>query len=165
MSFSKFNNRMKKPITIVIFLVVNFLALGIGSAISADEVTGNWYNELEKASWTPPGWFFGFAWTSIMILFSVFMAQLSMKREKFDRTLILMFSIQWVFNVAWNYIFFEKQLVLPGLLWIISLFFIICWFTREGFRQLDNKYAILILPYLVWLVVATSLNAYIFIYN
>jgi len=156
---------MKKLLYLILFFVVNFVALGIGSMISANDVTGSWYMGLEKAPWTPPGWFFGFAWTTIMILFSVFMTELVLKKEKFDKQLIMLFSLQWVINVGWNYIFFEKHLVTTGLITISVLLLLIIWFAKEGFRSLKGYYPYLILPYAIWLAVATSLNAFILIYN
>lgn len=59
---------------IIIFLVINFAALGIGSIFTGSGVPSEWYQSLIKAPWTPPGWMFGAAWTSIMICFSIFMA-------------------------------------------------------------------------------------------
>ena len=35
-----------------------------------------WYLNLNKAHWTPPGWVFGAAWTTIMICFSIYLSYL-----------------------------------------------------------------------------------------
>ena len=69
----------------------------------SDGPLGNWYQSLEKAPWTPPGWVFGAAWTTIMICFSVYMSRLIQVNK--SRNVILVFSIQVVLNIAWNFLF------------------------------------------------------------
>ena len=39
----------------------------------------DWYSNLNKAPWTPPGWVFGFAWTTIMLCFSIYLIALFQK--------------------------------------------------------------------------------------
>lgn len=83
----------------ILFLVINFGALGIGSYFTGSGVSSEWYQTLNKAPWTPPGWFFGFAWTTIMICFSIYLAFLWPLVDNTQK-LILLFSIQWVLNVG-----------------------------------------------------------------
>ena len=61
-------------IRFILFLVLNFAALGVGGLYSEGGATSDWYNELNRAPWTPPGWVFGVAWTFIMLCFAVYMA-------------------------------------------------------------------------------------------
>ena len=148
---------------IIIFLVINFAALGIGSYFTSTAVTAEWYQNLNKAPWTPPGWFFGFAWTSIMIIFAVFMAyawQLSANRN----LLIVLFVLQWILNVSWNPIFFNYHQVLFGLFIIVLLTLLMGYFFFAYFGQLKTK-TLWVLPYFIWLIIATSLNAYILVKN
>ena len=43
---------------ILIFLVINFAALALGSYFSVAGPNSSWYKNLVIAPWTPPGWFF-----------------------------------------------------------------------------------------------------------
>ena len=61
---------------LIIFLALNFGALAIGGLFTSKGVPSDWYVDLNKAPWTPPGWVFGTAWTTIMISFGVYMAYL-----------------------------------------------------------------------------------------
>jgi benzodiazapine receptor len=91
---------------ILLFLVLNFTALAVGGLFTGKGVSSNWYQNLNQAPWTPPGWVFGFMWTLLMICFAIYMAYListKMNRKK----IILLFAIQWVLNVAWNPVFFR----------------------------------------------------------
>jgi hypothetical protein len=56
------------------FVLLNFLGLYIGGRFTGPGVTSSWYQTLDQAPWTPPGWVFGVAWTTVMIGFSWFMA-------------------------------------------------------------------------------------------
>ena len=148
---------------IILFLILNFGALAIGSYFTDGGASSDWYQNLNKAPWTPAGWVFGAAWTSIMICFSVYMAYL-VKINRNTRKIILLYSIQWVLNVAWNPIFFELHLTILGLIEICLLTTLITYLCIHFGKELKTK-TLLIFPYLIWLFIASSLNAYIAIYN
>lgn len=152
---------MLKPL--ILFLILNFSALGIGGFLMGGEVTGEWYTNVNKAPWTPPGWVFGAAWTTIMLCFSVYMA---FAWQQMDNRNFLMglFAFQWILNVAWNPVFFKFHQVGTGLLVIVSLTVLVGYFLFGLMPQLRIK-SLLVLPYFLWLLVATSLNAYILIKN
>jgi tryptophan-rich sensory protein len=148
---------------ILLFLVLNFTALAIGGLFTGDGVSSMWYQDLNKAPWTPPGWVFGAAWTLIMICFAVYMAYLI--EHKTDRKkIIVLFSIQWILNVAWNPIFFYMQQVLLGLI-SISLLTILITSLFFNYKNKLKLKSIFIMPYMIWLFIATSLNLYILIHN
>lgn len=150
-------------IRLIIFLVINFLALYLGGLYTTDGVISEWYLSLNKAPWTPPGWVFGAAWSLIMICFSIFLAKSwTQVRDKFNFSVA--YIIQLILNIAWNPIFFSEHKVGLGLIVITSLFFCVLYLFL-GFKK-DLKALIwLLAPYLIWLMIATSLNAYIFLYN
>ena len=148
---------------IVLFLMLNFGALAIGSYFTDSGASSDWYQNLNKAPWTPAGWVFGAAWTSIMICYSVYMAYL-IKINHNTKKIVLLYSIQWILNVAWNPIFFELHLTIFGLIEICLLTTIIAYLCIHFLRELKTK-TLLIFPYLIWLFIASSLNAYIAIYN
>jgi tryptophan-rich sensory protein len=145
---------------ITLFLVLNFGGLALGSVFTTGGVASTWYQELPKAPWTPPGWVFGAAWSLIMICFSVYLAIL-LTKVKNKKEVIILFAIQWVLNVSWNPVFFYLHEILLGLLTITTLTVVIYVFLFRYYRLITWK-SILILPYAVWLLIATSLNAYIY---
>ena len=148
---------------LLIFLVLNFAALGIGGMFTNDGVTSDWYTGIMKAPWTPPGWVFGVAWTSIMICFTIYMAYLWERIEN-KRLLVGLFALQWILNVIWNPLFFTFHLVLPGLICIVGLTLLVGYFLYRFLSDMKLK-SLLILPYFVWLLIATSLNAFILLNN
>ena len=148
---------------VIIFFILNFGALYIGAFFTGKGVPSDWYISLNKAPWDPPGWVFGSAWTIIMICFSIFMAY-SWSLINNKKLLISLFVIQWVLNVSWNPTFFYYHNVLIGLIIITSLTLVISAFIFTYWSELKFK-VVLILPYLIWLCIATSLNGYILLKN
>ncbi len=147
---------------LILFLIINFGALALGAWLQEPGPMSEWYQNLNKAPWTPPGWFFGVAWTTIMICFSIFMANL-VKKEQVSGVWTL-FAIQFVLNVSWNPMFFSFKQMGIALINIIALTILVGYFFF-GFRKQMKGLAFLVLPYFVWLLVATTLNAYALMYN
>jgi tryptophan-rich sensory protein len=144
--------------------VVNFLALGIGVLLMENGPQTSWYTSLNQAPWSPANWVFGFAWSVIMLCFSFYMTKLSLKYSKLNTKIIILFSVQFFLNFIWNYIFFNQHQVALGLFTIVLLWLLVGYFTFNYLKILKYN-TILIAPYLVWLTIATSLNAYILYYN
>ena len=147
---------------LLLFLVVNFGALYIGSLLMNNGPQTQWYSNLNQAPWTPPGWVFGFAWSTIMVCFSIFMAYL-VDTLGFNK-IAMIFGIQFILNVIWNYIFFNLHNTEFGLVIIVLLTLVVFYFLYNYISVLKLK-SLLILPYFLWLLVATSLNLYIVLKN
>jgi len=153
---------MKQLKLTVLFLIINFGGLAIGSWLMNNGPLTEWYISLNQAPWSPPGFVFGIAWTIIMICFSIYLGRLFI--ISYNPKLIVIFSIQFILNVSWNYIFFNQHLILFGLITIILLTALICYYFFE-LSQKIRHYKFLLLPYIIWLCIATSLNLYILIHN
>jgi translocator protein len=156
---------MKSIVILFLFLVLNFSALGIGAWLMGGETQGVWYSGINKAPWTPPGWVFGVAWFSIMGLFAIYMWIMWDKLESNERTsLLVVYALQWILNVVWNPVFFKWHWVIVGLVVIFLLWMVVAYLMMKGFRT--NTLAVwCIVPYVIWLSIATSLNAYIVAMN
>lgn len=154
----------KSYIRFIIFLIANFLALYVGVLLMNDGPRTDWYQNLNKAPWTPANWVFGAAWTTIMLLFAFYMTKLSYEYSELNKKLIVVYSLQWFLNVIWNLLFFNKHYTVLGLISIALLWLLIGYITFKHIKQL-KYYTILILPYLVWMTIATSLNAYVVFNN
>jgi tryptophan-rich sensory protein len=153
---------MKFTTALILFLVLNFGALGVGTLLMDNGPQSLWYTSLNQAPWTPMGWVFGAAWTCVMIFFSVFMS-FFIQNENLKKVFIL-YAIQFVLNISWNYIFFNQQLTELGLL-ILVLLTLLTFYFFIAFKSILNNNRYFVLPYCVWLLVALSLNAYIVAYN
>jgi len=122
----------------------------------------NWYLSLIKAPWTPPGWVFGAAWTSIMICFSIYLSYFFIK--KYTSKKLLLFIAQVFLNISWNYIFFNQHQVVFAL-FVITILTALIFYLFLRYLKEQTKVSYLLLPYMIWLCIATSLNLYILIHN
>lgn len=149
---------MRKILLFSLFLILNFGALALGSwLMGANPMNNEWYLQLKKAPWTPPGWVFGVAWTSIMLLFTIYLT--IQKTEKLNsKRFIVLFTLQFLTNVLWNPIFFYFHWTFFGMIIIFSLFvslvLLLIYFRSSIWKSL------FLFPYLIWLTIAFSLNAY-----
>ena len=143
-------------------MIINFGALGIGKFLMSNEAKSEWYLSLNKAPWTPPGWVFGLAWGTIMICFSIYMTQLYTISN--TTPVLILFLVQVFLNIGWNYTFFNQHKVGLGLVIITLLTLLLIYFLVAFYSQLQ-LISLLIIPYVLWLVIATSLNYYIFSKN
>jgi len=148
---------------LIFFFVLNFGALALGGLFTGSGVSSDWYSNLDKAPWTPPGWVFGFAWTTIMLCFTVYMALLWPKTAD-KKQLAWLFALQWLLNVSWNPVFFYFHQAAVGLVLIVLLTLLVGFFLFR-YRQPLGWWSLLLLPYFLWLLIATSLNAYIILNN
>ena len=128
----------------------------------ADGSNSNWYIDLNKAPWTPPGWVFGLAWSFLLICFSIYLSLLSQK--KVSNKLVVIILLQYLLNISWNYFFFNQHLIELGLIDLSILTITVLYIFYSNLKTMRWK-SIFIIPYFLWLLVATSLNLYIVIYN
>jgi tryptophan-rich sensory protein len=168
--FLKINYLMRVFKLIILFAFTNFSALFLGSLLMGQGASSSWYMNLDRAYWEPEGWVFGVAWVTIMICFSIYLALLVNKTFKnnmdlnFRNLLIKIYSSHLVLNILWNYLFFNRKMIEIALIDIVFLTILLFYFLIKYFRMMKYK-SILILPYCMWLIIATSLNMYIVIYN
>ncbi|MDD1719930.1 MAG: tryptophan-rich sensory protein [Methanoregulaceae archaeon] len=141
------------------------LAAALGSLVTITG-PGSWYIQIAKPFFTPPGWVFGPVWTTLYILMAIALYLVWM--EGFDRKdvriAISLFLVQLVLNVLWSYLFFGMQSPLLGFIEIVILWIAIL-VTIIAFWRIRRLAAILLIPYLCWVTIATALTWSIFVLN
>ena len=145
---------------LLLFLIINLGSLALGTLLMNNGPRTDWYINLNKAPWTPPGWVFGATWSFIMICFSFYLTNLFTKSN--NKEVKLAFTLQVILNISWNYLFFNQHQVLLGLINLLLLNIVLCYFF---FSISKNKTKYLLIPYMLWMCIATSLNLYILIHN
>ncbi len=154
---------MTRVYLLILFLVLNFGGLALGNWFMGEGPNSTWYTNLNKAPWTPPGWVFGVSWTVIMICFSIYLSYLFSIR--YSAVVTGVFTLAFLLNVSWNYFFFNQRLTQVALIVIIVLTLTIFYLYTTFRDDQLNTMKYLLLPYLVWLCIATSLNAYVVLNN
>lgn len=151
-----------------IFNIIIAIALCFGVGFTAhwfqSESIDSWYPMLVKSSLTPPDAAFPIAWAIIYLCMGLSIGLVWGKSWARKLKLTTLFVVQLMLNFLWSISFFYLQSPLLGLVNIILLDIVVLWYTVSAFyvRRIS---AWLFLPYILWLVLATYLNAYIIIHN
>ncbi|MDD1664180.1 MAG: tryptophan-rich sensory protein [Methanomicrobiales archaeon] len=151
--------------TFILAVGICYLAAAVGSAFTALSVD-TWYAGLVKPPFTPPGWFIGAVWTVLYLLMgiSLFLV-LEKDRDRPEvKQGVSLFSIQLCLNVIWSLLFFGLRSPFLALIGILLLWGSVAA-TLLQFLKISRTAAYLLVPYLVWVTVATGLNAGILLLN
>ena len=158
--------RMKRVdvIKLIVSVAVPLVA-GLGSSVVTLNSLSTWYVTLNKPAWTPPNAAFGPVWTTLYILMglALFLVWRSPRNGTRDIAIGL-FAAQLAVNVIWTLAFFGLQNTLYGLLSIVALWILIA-VTIYQFYKVDRRASYLLVPYLVWVTIATALNASVYLLN
>jgi tryptophan-rich sensory protein len=120
---------------------------------------GDWYESLAKPAWTPPGPAFPLVWTTLYALMGT-AAWLVWRRPKETpgrRFALAAFLVQLALNAVWTPVFFGMHAMLAALAVIAALWLAILT-TLFAFRPVSPPAAGLLVPYLLWVTLATALN-------
>ena len=125
----------------------------------------NWYKSLNKAPWTPPSYVFGIVWPILYVLMGISFLLVWKNKKCFPYcSPLTYFLIQLGFNLIWTTLFFVMKKPLLALLDIcLIIYFAIKTYNR--FIKIDRLAAYLLVPYLLWLLLAFSMNFYIVLMN
>lgn len=143
---------------LLLFFVTCYAIAGFGSQFTP----GDWYQELERAPWNPPNAAFPIVWT---ILYAMIALAGWLIFSTTDKALKSFWVIQILLNGAWSWIFFGQQWMEAALFEIVVLVVVVGLLIKRCFSTNQKTAAWLLSPYLLWLLVATSLNAYIVAFN
>jgi benzodiazapine receptor len=137
------------------------LPLAVGGLSGYLTVGGlaEWYVNLKKPAFNPPGWIFGPVWTLLYALMgvSLYMVIKSVNHE-LKTAAYAVFAVQLALNFWWSFIFFNSRELGWALfeilvLWVAILALILL------FYRISKPAALLQIPYLLWVSFATILNA------
>lgn len=154
---------MKKSLNILLPILICFIVGFTASYFQSDSIE-SWYPYLNKSSLTPPNYIFPIAWSIIYICMGASIGIILNSNSLQKKPLILYFGIQLFFNFTWSLSFFYLQNPLLGFINIILLDLMVLYYAFKSF-PVKRISAVLFLPYIGWLILATYLNAYILFNN
>ncbi len=123
-----------------------------------------WYNSLTKPAFSPPDWFFAPAWSFLYILIFASFIFYFLKKEENKESGYLFFGVQLLLNIIWSPVFFLAKSIFGAFL-IIILLDIFVFLTIRKFYSVSKITGILLIPYFIWIIFATYLNAGFLILN
>ena len=146
-----------QAIGLLVWLLLVFAAAAVGGFASAG--ASEFYRDLARPSWAPPGWLFGPVWSVLYALMGV-AAWLVWRARRFGgaRNALVIFVVQLAANALWTWLFFfwrQGGLAFAEilLLWTLILATIVL------FWRVKRLAAVLLFPYLLWVI---RVSAYAF---
>lgn len=178
---------INKSIKLITSIIICELAGVVGAVFTTPEID-SWYKILKRPAASPPNWVFGPVWTTLFILMGISLYLVWDKKwqpknktgaedykmnplsKKFfsgkwkEINIALIFVTQLILNVLWSFIFFGMHSVDVAFFEILMLWFAII-FTIINFYRVSKTAALLLIPYILWVSLATVLNFYIWVLN
>jgi tryptophan-rich sensory protein len=142
-----------------LFLVPAVLLLGfVSGRLGGDAAADPWFMALRKPDIFPPPAAFGIVWPILYTLTGLAAAMVCAAwGSRYRLPAILAFALQLLVNLAWSPVFFGQHEITLGL-YIIVLLDLAVVVTIALFWQVRRAAALLLLPYLAWILFATALN-------
>ena len=148
----------------ILISTITTLALGIASGFSTIQSITDWYQYLNKPSFNPPNWIFGPVWTILYLMMGIAFAMIWHSRHPQKNKAMLLFAIQFIFNLAWSFLFFNRHLLGIAFIEILLMGCFIA-LTINSFYKINKLAAYLLIPYLCWVSFAAVLNGAIWFLN
>lgn len=134
-------------------LLLGFLAGQLGG-----DANSAWFQSLDKPAIFPPPIWFGIVWSILYIMLGFALALVCAAWGARGRTAaIVVFLIQLGVNLAWTPIFFGQHQISSALI-LIAVLDVLVIITIALVWRVRKLAAVLMLPYLAWIVFATVLN-------
>jgi len=148
-----------KLLKVIGFIVACEILGSLGSFFTAPAIKTGWYQTLVKSSLNPPNWVFAPAWTILFALMGIaaFLIYEKGPKKKKVQIALKVFLAQFVFNIAWSFLFFGAKLPRVAFGEIIILWLLILA-TLVRFYRISKAAGIVLLPYLLWVSFASYLN-------
>ncbi len=158
-------NPLHHPVLLAICIAIPLLAGAAGSFATISSIP-TWYAGLIKPPLTPPAWVFGPVWTTLYILMgiSLYLVVREGMENQPVRQGIILFSAQLLVNVLWSVAFFGLHSPVLGVATIVILIALIIA-TIYYFNRVSRTAAVLLVPYIAWVGIATYLNTLILFLN
>lgn len=156
---------MRKNWKSIVSWVILSEAVGLLAGLLTRNATEIYGQIAAQPPLAPPAWLFPVVWTILYALMGIGAGLVAnqVTDESRNRSLNLMVA-QLIVNFFWPLLFFNAQAYGLALLWLLLLLLLVIWMTLE-FRKVSPLAALLQIPYIIWLLFATYLNAAVWYLN
>jgi translocator protein len=148
---------MKKYLSLYVSIICCLIVGSLPSFLTIKSIR-TWYATINKPSFNPPDWLFGPVWSLLFTLMGIALWLVINSKHTNKKIALRLFVIQFVLNMLWSLIFFTWHQPLLAFVEIIVLIVAII-FTIKYFYTIHKSTLYLLLPYLLWVIFASILNA------
>jgi tryptophan-rich sensory protein len=140
-----------------LFLVPLIVLLGFTAGQLGSPQTV-WFQSLDKPAIFPPPALFGIVWSILYVVIGLALALVVSAWGAYGRGLaIALFALHFLGNLAWTPVFFGMQDLWGGL-YVMGYVVVTLMAVVAAFWRVRRLAALLLLPYLAWVVFAGVLN-------
>lgn len=141
------------------------LAAGFVGSVFTNSSVQTWYPTLNKPVFNPPNWLFAPVWTLLFVLMGIsfYLVWRNGETSQLKLALVVYFT-QLALNVLWSLLFFGVKSPLLGLIDIFVLWGVIV-VNIYLFIKVSRTAGYLLIPYLLWVSFASTLNFAIVLLN
>jgi len=152
-----------QAIGLIAWLLLAFAVAAVGGFASAS--ASEFYRNLVRPSWAPPGWLFAPVWSVLYALMGV-AAWLVWRVHGLSgaRNALLVFVVQLAANALWTWLFFvwrQGGLAFAEILLLLALILA----TIVLFWRVSRLAAVLLFPYFLWVSFASALSLFMWRLN
>ncbi len=160
LSREKTSKKEKTLSAIIAFCYVG--VLGYAGSVTP----GNWYEALAKPTAMPPNYVFSIVWPILFVLLAASAYYVwNHYKTKFRRNFYaILYAINGVLIYFWSQLFFGQQNIIGALYVIIGIIIVSELMILVAFANRKSA-AYFLMPYLLWILFATYLNASILVLN
>jgi translocator protein len=146
----------KQLLGLAAWLLLSFAVAALGAVASIE--AASFYQQLVRPSWAPPGWLFGPMWTTLYLCMGI-AAWLVWRTRGFDgaRIALILYLVQLAANALWSWLFFAWRLGALASVDVMVLWVLIIA-TLIAFWRVQRVAAVLLIPYLLWVTLASALT-------
>ncbi len=142
--------------TLGVALVLSYATAGIGGALTE---IGPWYYALKQPAWKPPDAAFGVIWSLIFTLCAISgaLAWRAAETARLRRRVLVLLGSNAVLNIVWSALYFKLHRPDWALIEVVFLWLSIAALI-VGLWRISRWASALLVPYLVWVSIASALN-------
>ena len=150
--------------TLLIAIAIPIAVGGISALLTMGSM--QYFDLLEKPPLSPPGWLFPIVWSALFVLMGIASYIVVESSADTDEKVgaLKFYFIQLIFNLLWSVFFFNFEKYSFAFVWLLTLLFLII-LTTARFFKIDKRAALLMIPYILWVVFAAYLNLGIAVLN
>ena len=135
--------------------IVLIYAIGSGLWVNTGD---NWYRNLNKPSWQPPGAVFGIIWPYNFIVLGIASFVIAQRATtSTSLTYILFFALSVAAALTWAYLFYRPH-NLTGAAIALTLTALLTIPMTYILFTISTPMAIAVMPYQVWVAIAAALS-------
>lgn len=148
------STKRKTIVVGVCFLVVVVLYASLSTLpMGADP---GWYDSLEKAPWQPPDWVFGVIWPLNFLAIAVVGVLLARADAARAVKVLGVLAVSVVGSLGWSYLFYAPHALAASAV-SLAVAAVLTWVVLGMTSRIIGGWALLLLPYAIWVSLATTL--------